>query len=215
MRDWLTHQGITFFIEIIGTISFAVSGTFAAIQKKLDPFGVMIIAFVTAVGGGTIRDLLLDTPVFWMYDMTTCAVIFFSCVLAMIFKSIENNFKVMFFIFDSLGLGFFTIVGIQKGIDANLHPIICLTLGTITGCFGGVLRDILINRIPLLLRKEIYATACILGGVLYLLLSQYFLFSVLWVQLLTISTIVSIRIVAVKYDIQIPKFYLSDKNHIK
>lgn len=190
-----------------------MSGSFAAMQKRLDPFGVLIIAFVTSVGGGTVRDLLLDVPVFWMTDMLTCSLIFFTCVFSMIFKSIEKNFKVTLFIFDSFGLGLFTIIGIQKGLNAGLHPLICLTLGTITGCFGGIIRDILLNRIPLVFRKEIYATACIVGGGSFLLLVKYSLFSYALIQIFTIILIVTIRTLAVKYHWQIPKFYGYEENN--
>ncbi len=190
-----------------------MSGSFAAMQKRLDPFGVLIIAFVTSVGGGTVRDLLLDVPVFWMTDMLTCSLIFFTCVFSMIFKSIEKNFKVTLFIFDSFGLGLFTIIGIQKGINEGLHPLICLTLGTITGCFGGIIRDILLNRIPLVFRKEIYATACIIGGGSFLLLSKYSILSYGLIQIFTIILIVTIRTLAVKYHWQIPKFYGYEENN--
>lgn len=201
------HQNLTLAVEIAGTIAFAMSGAFAAMQHRLDPFGVLIIAFATSVGGGTIRDLLLDVPIFWMHDLVICAVIFITTVFAMIFKSLERNFKNTLFIFDSLGLGLFTIIGVQKGIAADLHPVICITLGTITGCFGGVLRDILINRIPLLLRKEIYATACIVGGTAFLLLNSIPGISTAFIQIITIAIIVAIRIISVKFHLQIPKFY--------
>ncbi|MFC0345846.1 trimeric intracellular cation channel family protein [Epilithonimonas hispanica] len=207
------HEQFNFIIEVLGTISFAMSGSFAAMQKRLDPFGVLIIAFVTSVGGGTVRDLLLDVPVFWMTDMLTCSLIFFTCVFSMIFKSIEKNFKVTLFIFDSFGLGLFTIIGIQKGINEGLHPLICLTLGTITGCFGGIIRDILLNRIPLVFRKEIYATACIVGGGIFLLLSKYSVLSYGLIQIFTIILIVTIRTLAVKYHWQIPKFYGYEENN--
>ena len=206
------HQQFNFIIEILGTISFAMSGSFAAMQKRLDPFGVLIIAFVTSVGGGTVRDLLLDVPVFWMHDLVMCSVIFVTCILSMIFKSIEKKFRVTLFIFDSFGLGLFTIVGIQKGINADLHPLICLTLGTITGCFGGIIRDILLNRIPLIFRKEIYATACILGGSMFLLLVRYIALSYTFVQVSTILLIVAIRTLAVKYHWEMPKFYGNEQN---
>ena len=134
----MVQENFTLAIEILGTISFAMSGSFAAMQKRLDPFGVLIIAFVTSVGGGTIRDLLLDVPVFWMHDMLICTVIVVTAVFSMIFKSLEKKFKVTMFLFDSFGLGLFTIIGIQKGMNADLHPLICITLGTITGCFGGI-----------------------------------------------------------------------------
>ncbi|MDY3362671.1 trimeric intracellular cation channel family protein [Riemerella anatipestifer] len=205
------HANINFLIEFLGTISFAMSGSFAAMQRRLDPFGILIIAFVTSVGGGTVRDLLLAKPVFWMHDLWICGVIFVTCVISMIFKSIEQNFRVTLFIFDSFGLGLFTIIGIQKGMSSELHPIICITLGTITGCFGGIIRDILLNRIPLIFRKEIYATACILGGATFILLATYTHLSYPVVQIFTILLIVTIRTLAVKYHWQMPKFYIQDK----
>ncbi len=207
------QENFSLAIEILGTIAFAMSGSFAAMQKRLDPFGVLIIAFVTAVGGGTIRDLLLGAPVFWMHDMVICTVIFMTSLISMIFKSLENKFKVTLFIFDSFGLGLFTIIGVQKGINADLHPLICITLGTITGCFGGITRDILLNRIPLIFRKEIYATACIVGGGLFLYLVKYSVLSYGFVQISTILLIVAIRTFAVKYQWQIPKFYGVDNTN--
>ncbi len=204
------HENFNLAIEILGTIAFAMSGSFAAMQKRLDPFGVLIIAFVTAVGGGTVRDVLLDVPVFWMRDLVICTVIFMTTLVAMIFKSVEKKFKVTLFLFDSFGLCLFTIVGVQKGLNADLHPLICITLGTITGCFGGISRDILLNRIPLIFRQEIYATACILGGGLFLTLVKYSALSYALIQISTILLIVIIRTLAVKYQWQIPKFYGTD-----
>lgn len=201
------HEQINFAIEILGTISFSMSGSFAAMQKRLDPFGVLIIAFVTSVGGGTVRDLLLDIPVFWMHDLLLCGVILVTCIFSMIFKSIEKNFKVTLFIFDSFGLGLFTIIGVQKGLNADIHPLICIGLGTITGCFGGIIRDILLNRIPLIFRKEIYASACIIGGATFLLLTTFTNLSYTIIQIFTILLIVAIRTFAVKYHWQMPKFY--------
>lgn len=208
----MVQENFTLAIEIFGTIAFAMSGSFAAMQKRLDPFGVLIIAFITSVGGGTIRDLLLGVPIFWMHDMVICSVIFVTCIVSMIFKSLEKKFKVTLFIFDSFGLGLFTIVGIQKGINADLNPLICITLGTITGCFGGITRDILLNRIPLIFRKEIYATACIVGGGIFLILVKFTAFSYAFVQIFTISLIVAIRTLSIKYQWQIPKFYGVDNN---
>lgn len=208
----MLQENFTLLIELLGTVAFAMSGSFAAMQKRLDPFGVLIIAFITSVGGGTVRDLLLDVPVFWMHNMLMCSVIFVTSIVSMVFKSLEKKFKVTLFIFDSFGLGLFTIVGIQKGLSADLHPLICLTLGTITGCFGGIIRDILLNRIPLIFRKEIYATACIIGGSAFLLLVKYSSFKYVIVQVFTILLIVAIRTLAVKYHWQMPKFYDAEQN---
>lgn len=201
------HEQFNLIIEILGVISFAMSGSFAAMQRRLDPFGVLIIAFITSIGGGTVRDLLIGIPVFWMHDIWMCVLIFVTSVFTMIFKSIEKKFQVTLFIFDSFGLGLFTIIGVQKGLNAHLDPLICMTLGTITGIFGGILRDIFLNRIPLFLRKEIYATACIIGGSVFLLLRSYTNLSYAFVQIFTILLIVAIRTFAVKFHWKIPNFY--------
>jgi len=207
------HEQFNNVIEILGIVSFTMSGAFAAMQRRFDPFGVVIISFVTSVGGGTIRDLLLDVPIFWMRDIKMCAIIFMTAIFSMIFKSFEKNFKVTLFIFDSFGLGLFTIMGITKGMSAELHPIICIVLGTITGCFGGIMRDTLLNKIPLIFHKEIYATTSIAGGGVFLVLSKHTELSSFFVQILTILLIVAIRTLAVKYHWEIPKFYAGkDRN---
>ncbi|MDY0906140.1 trimeric intracellular cation channel family protein [Pedobacter sp. CFBP9032] len=193
-------------IEVIGTIAFAISGTFNAMQRKLDPFGVLIIAFVTAIGGGTVRDLLIgDTPVAWMRDMQTCLIILFTALATMFFKTHVQKMKITLFLFDSLGLGLFTMVGILKGITFGLNPGICIALGTITGCFGGIIRDTLLNTIPLVFRREIYATACIAGGLLYFLLIYMNVESVV-AKLSVVAFIFMLRIIAVKFKLSLPKF---------
>lgn len=203
------YEQFNFIIEFLGMISFVMSGAFAAMQKRLDPLGVLIVAFVTTIGGGTIRDLLLDIPAFWMHDLWYIYMILVVTIIAIIFKSIEKNFQVPLSIFDSFGLGLYTIVGIQKGLNAGLNPVICVTLGTITGCFGGILRDILLNRIPLIFRKEIYASACIVGGSIFLLMRIYTSIPYIFVHIFTILLIVLIRTLAVKYQWKFPKFYIS------
>lgn len=193
-------------IEVLGTISFAISGTFAAVQKRLDPFGVLIIAFVTSIGGGTVRDLLLgDTPVAWMRDVNYCLLILVTSILTLFFKHQIKKFKVTLFLFNSLGLGLFTLVGVQKGIVFGLEPGMCVALGTITGCFGGVIRDTLLNTIPLIFRKEIYATACIAGGALYFGLLALSLKADI-AKIIVITFIVTLRIVVVRYKLALPRF---------
>lgn len=193
-------------IEILGTISFAISGSFAAMQRRLDPFGVLIIAFVTSIGGGTVRDLLLgDTPVAWMRDVNYCLVILLTSIATIFFKTHIKKFKVTLFLFDSLGLGLFTMLGIQKGIVFGLSPGICIALGTITGCFGGIIRDTLLNTIPIIFRKEIYATACIMGGILYFAL-LYFNLKEDLAKVVVIAFIFTLRIVVVRYKLTLPRF---------
>nr|WP_121269274.1 trimeric intracellular cation channel family protein [Pedobacter schmidteae] len=193
-------------IENLGTIAFAISGTFTAMQRRLDPFGVLIIAFVTSIGGGTVRDLLLgDTPVAWMRDVNYCLLILMTSLLTIFFKTHIKKFKVTLFLFDSLGLGLFTMMGIQKGMMFGLSPGICVALGTITGCFGGVIRDTLLNNIPVIFHREIYATACILGGILYYGL-KYFMLKDDLATIIVIAFIFLLRVVVVRFKLALPKF---------
>ncbi len=198
-------------IDILGTIAFAISGVYAAMEKKLDIFGVVIIAFVTAIGGGTLRDLMIgDLPVSWIRNINYTIIILATTAIVIAFRSYIKNFEKTLLVFDSIGLGMFTIFGIQKGLAFNLHPFICVALGTITGCFGGVIRDMLLNNIPVIFRKEIYASACIAGG------TVYFLLRILNVNedindAISITTTFLIRILAMRYDWQLPRIYKKEK----
>ena len=155
-------------------MAFAISGVLTAFNKKLDPFGVFIIAFVTAVGGGTLRDVLIGrTPVGWMRDLNYVYVIILGFIIAIIFRKKLDKFRKSLFLFDTIGLGVFTLIGLEKGIAIDLHPVICIALGTMTACFGGVIRDILCNEIPVIFRREIYATICIIGGIVFFTLMHF------------------------------------------
>lgn len=199
-------------MDILGLIAFSISGVLVAISKKMDLFGILIIAFVTSVGGGTLRDLLIgNTPVFWMKDGVFTYVITLSAVFAIIFRSKINYLRTSLFLFDTIGIGLYTIVGVEKGINADLHPVICIALGTITASFGGVIRDILCNEIPVIFRKEIYATACIVGGAVYFLLRELPIDKTL-VFLISGLTVIMIRLIAVKFKIGLPSIYGHDSN---
>jgi uncharacterized membrane protein YeiH len=193
------------FITVCGTISFAASGALAGIRKELDIFGVTVIAFVTAIGGGTIRDLLLGHfPVKWLTDFQIILLIIVVSVLTVVFrKKIEKLDKTLLF-FDTLGLGFFTLKGIEAGLAADLSIVSCLILATITACFGGVIRDIILNEIPALFQKEIYATACILGGVLFFVLKKIHVNNQN-TQFVVFVVIILIRFLAIKFNFSLPK----------
>ena len=194
-------------LDILGTISFAISGVLIAMNKRLDPFGILIIAFVTAVGGGTLRDILIGvTPVSWMKDMTYTYVILLSTIFAVLLKQKINYLRTSLFLFDTIGIGLYTVVGVEKGISAGLPPIICVALGTISACFGGVLRDILCNEIPVIFRKEIYATACILGGFSYFLLNKLPVDNNI-IFLASGLIVIVLRLLAVKFKIALPSLY--------
>ncbi|MEC3967042.1 trimeric intracellular cation channel family protein [Flagellimonas halotolerans] len=195
-------------IDILGTVAFAISGVLVAMEKRLDLFGVLIIAFVTAIGGGTLRDLMIgNTPVGWMQDLTYVTTIFISVVFAIIFVNKLKYLRKSLFLFDTIGIGLYTMVGVEKGLEAELLPIMCVFLGTMTACFGGVIRDMLCNEIPIIFRrKEIYATTCILGGASYFLFMQ-FPIKDSYAYIAAILVVISLRLVAVKFDVRLPNIY--------
>jgi uncharacterized membrane protein YeiH len=180
--------------------------------KKLDPFGVLVLAFVTAIGGGTLRDILIgDLPVSWLKDETATILIVISAISAMFFAGFLRRFPITLFVFDALGLGLFTVYGIGKGIQLHFSTGICIALGTITACFGGVIRDVLLNNVPLLFRKEIYAMACVTGGIIYFLFKAFGINPNLS-KIFCILLIVAIRIIAVQFKLSLPLFYLQKRN---
>lgn len=198
-------------IDILGTIAFAISGVLVAMNKRMDPFGVLIIAFVTAVGGGTLRDVMIGIePVSWMKNMTFVYVIISSVIFAIVFRKRISYLRKSLFLFDTIGIALYTVVGVETGLIAGLHPLICIALGTMTACFGGVLRDILCNEIPVIFRKEIYATACILGGLTYFLLLQ-FLEDKNYLFVIAGLVVIMVRLIAVKFKISLPSLYKNEE----
>lgn len=154
-------------IEIIGTFAFAISGIRLAAYKNFDLFGAYTVGLVTAIGGGTLRDVLLDIPVFWMQTWVYLGVTGISLAIVIVFRRLLVSMNKTLFIFDTVGLALFVVIGIQKTVAADFPMWVALVMGVITGSFGGVVRDILINVEPLFFRKDIYATACLAGGVVY------------------------------------------------
>ncbi|MBA6154605.1 trimeric intracellular cation channel family protein [Gelidibacter maritimus] len=194
-------------IEIVGTAAFSIAGAFAAMEKKLDVFGVFIIAFITALGGGTLRDVLIGkVPVNWMLDLSSAVVVLITTVTVLFFKSVIKNYHNVLLFFDSIGLGFFTVVGIHTGIALDLHPVISISLGTITACFGGVIRDVSLSNIPLIFQKEIYATTCIFGGLIFFILSWLGV-PKMPVEIICLVSIVVFRLLSVRYHWHLPTIY--------
>jgi len=200
-------------IDILGTISFSISGVLTAVKKRMDPFGIFIIAFVTAVGGGTLRDVLIDAPVFWMYDIRFVYVIAGASVLAIIFRKKLGYIRKSLFLFDTIGIALYTVIGVEKGISAGFPPVICISLGVMSACFGGVIRDILSNEIPIIFRKEIYATACIAGAVAYFAL-QYTSLNDNLIVFISGGIVIVIRILAVVFKLQLPALYNEEEMNL-
>ncbi len=192
-----------FLIEMVGTVACAISGIRLAATKNFDWFGAYIVGLVTAIGGGTLRDLLLDIPVFWMQTWWYLAVTAISLCAVIVFRKILVSRDKILFTFDSIGLAMFCVIGIQKTLAVDYPMWVAAVMGVITGAFGGVLRDILINEEPLVFRKDIYATACLLGAVVY------------WVimvcggspfvqQISCAATVILLRVLALKYSLSLP-----------
>jgi uncharacterized membrane protein YeiH len=161
---------LLYYLDIFGIIVFALSGALMAGRYKLDPFGVVVLASVTAIGGGTIRDTILQTPVFWVVEPYYLYVILITALLTILFirqpKRIPKRFLL---IADALGLALFAVLGTQKSMSLGSPMPVAIVMGTITGVAGGMIRDVLCNVIPMILRKEIYALAAMLGGGLFVI----------------------------------------------
>ncbi len=191
-------------LDVTGTLVFAISGALTAIYKKLDLFGVYCIAFVTALGGGTVRDVMIGrTPVGWMLDINYVYIITMGFLLSIIFNRYLERLRISMFLFDTIGLGVFTLIGLEKGLEFGLSPVVCVILGTITATFGGVIRDILCNEIPVLFRKEIYATLCIAGGILFFILQELQMQGEV-ISLTVAIFIITFRLIAFKYNWSLP-----------
>lgn len=196
---------LVYILDILGTLAFAISGALVASDQKLDLFGVIIIAFVTAVGGGMLRDVLINAhPINWIGDLNYLYVIFIAVFLTFLFKSKILPLSKTLFLFDTVGISVFTLLGLQKGLNFDLHPLIALIMGMISAVFGGVLRDVLTNKIPLIFEKEIYASACLVGGITYLLLKKTPITDNLNF-IVSASVIITIRLIAVKFNLELPK----------
>ena len=191
------------FIEILGTLAFAISGIRLASAKRFDWFGAYVVGFTTAIGGGTLRDLMLSLTPFWMLDPTYLVVTAGALAIVIVLGPYLIRLNNTFFIFDAIGLGLFTVVGIEKTLAAGFPLWVGVIMGTITGAAGGVLRDILINEEPLIFRKEIYALACVGGGAVFWLCESVGL-SAGVTEMVTASSVIVVRVIAVHYGLKLP-----------
>ena len=191
-------------IEFIGTFAFAVSGVRHASSKNFDLFGAFTIGFVTAIGGGTLRDLFIGVTPFWMLNPVYLWATLLAMLFVVLFKTKVVRLHYTVFLFDSIGLGLFVVVGTEKTLAMGFAPWVAVIMGTITGSFGGMLRDVMIMQIPLIFRKEIYALACVVGGVFFI--TGYALNLTLVVnEVATAIIVILTRVLAVKYQWHLPK----------
>lgn len=190
-------------IEILGTFAFAISGIRLAAAKKFDWFGAFVVGFVTAIGGGTVRDLLTNVTPFWMLTSLYLWCTLFAMIFVMAFHKKLVHLNNTFFFFDSIGLGLFVVVGVEKTLSLGFAWWVAIIMGTMTGALGGVIRDVLINEIPLIFRKDIYALACIVGGAIFVLLDKANM-NMVAIEIITALTVIAIRFFAVKYHWHLP-----------
>jgi uncharacterized membrane protein YeiH len=194
-------------LELIGTFFFAISGALAMQDKEHDWFGAGFTGFVTAIGGGTIRDIMLGSyPLVWIDDIYFLYAVLIGVVAAILFFRIFIKWRRMFLLFDTLGISFFTILGVEKAIAMGVRPEIAAIMGMFTAVMGGVIRDTLTNEIPVIFRKEIYATACLIGAVVYLVLDLNTPLERNYNLIISISVIFIIRLLAVKFKLSLPGF---------
>lgn len=190
-------------LDFIGTFAFAISGIRLASAKRFDWFGAYIVGLATAIGGGTLRDVMLNVTPVWMTDPIYLICTAFAMFFVIIFGKYLIHLNNTFFLFDSIGLALFTVVGFGKSISLGYPFWVAIIMGSITGAAGGVIRDVFINEIPLIFRKEIYAMACVIGGLVYWICLKTGMESYMS-QILGGVTVFIVRILAVKYQITLP-----------
>ncbi len=197
---------ISYYFNLFGVMMFAMSGALAATDKNLykDLFGVSFTAFATSVGGGTLRDIILGAhPIAWVADNNYLIAISMGIILMLILKKQLVKIPKILLVFDSIGIAIYTIIGMEKALALDVAPLAAVIMGLFTAVMGGVIRDTLINEIPQIFRKEIYATACIAGALVYLLL-KYTSLPDIWSALISIVTIIAFRLTAVKFKWSLP-----------
>ncbi len=201
-------------IDYLGTFAFAISGIRLASAKRFDWFGAYVVGLVTAIGGGTVRDLLLNLTPFWTTQPSYLIVTGIALLFTITFGKYIIRLKNTFFIFDTIGLGLFVVVGIDKSIEIGFPFWVAIVMGMITGSVGGIIRDILINEVPLIFRKDIYALACVVGGICYLICSKIGLITEI-TQIMSASSVILTRISAVKFHWSLPalKAYEDFQHH--
>ena len=190
-------------IDFLGTFAFAISGIRHAATKRFDWFGAYVVGLVTAIGGGTTRDLLLGITPFWMIQPSYLIVTGLALLFVIIFGKWVVRLNYTIFLFDAIGLGLFTVVGIDKAVAAGFPVWVSIAMGVITGSIGGVIRDLLLNQVPIILRKDFYAMACVLGGVIYFVCIELN-FSLITTQTVSLVSVILIRVLAGRFHIGLP-----------
>jgi len=193
------------YLDLIGTVVFAITGLLAARRKQLDLFGAIVIAMVTAIGGGTLRDLIIDEPVFWTQDDIYIYIVVISALFLFFFARFRRLPVRLLLFLDALGLAVFTVIGTQKALALGFSDPIAIMTGIMTGVVGGIIRDVLVGEVPLVFRKEIYATASFVGASIFLLM-EHAGFAVDVSVVVSIFITLLMRVWAIMFNIELPVF---------
>jgi uncharacterized membrane protein YeiH len=191
-------------LEYIGTFAGAISGIRLASVKRFDWFGAYVVGFVTALGGGTIRDAMLNIPPFWMTHPSYLATTFVALVAVSVFGRRFISERITWFVFDTISISLFTVIGLEKTLSFGFPSWCAIIMGVVTAVFGGVSRDVLINEVPLIFRKEIYATACFVGAVLYVVMSDVFGVAPIVCASVCMIVIFILRALAIRFSWSVP-----------
>jgi uncharacterized membrane protein YeiH len=196
---------LLYLFDLLGTFAFAISGAVAGVRKNFDLYGIIVLALVTAVGGGTIRDVLVGRiPPFIFKDINYFLISIAAALITFFFhKYVEKTYKLLL-IMDAIGLGVFTVIGISVGLQYNIGYFGAVVMGVMTGTFGGMIRDVLQKEVPLVLQKEIYASACIIGGIVFVVFDILKINNVLNVVISGVAVFL-IRFVAIQKNWHLPK----------
>ncbi|MBD1584372.1 trimeric intracellular cation channel family protein [Pseudoalteromonas sp. S16_S37] len=196
--------------DLLGVMVFAISGTLIAHSKHMDGFGVVVLATVTGIGGGTLRDIILDVPVFWLHDTSYFVAIFGAIFICVLFLNSRRALpKQMLQVADAFGLAFFAVMGVQKALNIGMPDTTAIIMGVLTACFGGLIRDVLAREIPLLLKGELYAITCIFGGIVYTQMLNWS-FAVETAMLSAMAVTLVLRLLAMRYNLILHIFKYAD-----
>ncbi len=199
---------LLYILDLFGTAVFAISGVWVACRKDMDLFGALVLAFVTAVGGGTIRDVLLSaTPVFWINDTLYLLVILATVMLAIVCRKWHERSKWIMQVSDALGLAVFVVIGVTKSLSFGVEPMVAIMMGVLTGCGGGAIRDLLAGEVPMVLRKEIYASAAMVGGAVLVFLEPL-IQNIDITSVIAATVVLVLRLLALYKDLSLPSFSL-------
>ena len=204
LTELLGQDPFTAILEYVGTFAGAISGIRLASVKKFDWFGAYVIGLVTAVGGGTMHDVMLNLPPFWMRHPSYLVTTFVALVAISIFGRRFISERITWFVFDTVSISLFTVLGLEKTLLMGFPGWCAIVMGVVTAVFGGVLRDVLINEVPLIFRKEIYATACFAGAVLYMALLDLFGAPPMVCGIVCMTVIFVLRALAIRYSWSVP-----------